>query len=99
MKPSFSNLEVIKFALGMEESGIEFYEEHAKNAKGEVKELFLRLADDERKHASYFQELFDNATSNSDSFGYMFDESVTGFFNEYAKSEGFNREQKTNQLC
>lgn len=94
MKPSFSNLEVIKFALGMEQGGIEFYEEHAKNAPGDVKALFLKLADDERKHAAYFQELFDEAKKNADSFEYMFDESVTGFFNEYAKSEGFNREVK-----
>lgn len=91
MKPSFSNLEVIKFAIGMEESGIDFYVENAKAAKGEVKELFLRLADDERQHAAYFQKLFDESTSDVASFDYMFDESVTGFFNEYAKSEGFNR--------
>lgn len=92
MKPSFTNLEVIKFAIGMEEGGIEFYEEHAKKAKGDVKQLFLKLADDERNHAAYFQKLFDESTSDAGAFDYMFDESVTGFFNEYAKSEGFSRQ-------
>lgn len=92
MKPSFTNLEVLKFALGMETGGIEFYEEHAKTAKGDVKQLFLKLADDERKHAAYFQKLFDESTADAGAFEYMFDEAVTGFFNEYAKSEGFSRE-------
>lgn len=92
MKPSFTNLEVIKFAIGMEEGGVEFYEAYAKKAKGDVRQLFLKLADDERAHASYFQELFDESKKSETAFDYMFDESVTGFFNEYAKSEGFSRE-------
>ncbi len=92
MKPTFSNLEVLQFAISMEESGIVFYEEHAKKAKGEVKELFLKLADDERNHAAYFQDLYDASKKESGAFEYMFDENVTSFFNDYAKAEGFSRD-------
>lgn len=92
MKPSFSNLEVIQFAIGMEESGIEFYENHAKEAKGEVKEVFLKLADDERRHAAIFQKMMDEASVGEANFGYFFEEEVTAFFADYARSEGFSRQ-------
>lgn len=92
MQPTFSNLEVIKFAIGMEESGIEFYNEHAKHAKGDVKELFLRLASDEKQHALVFQKMYDEAAADEGQFGYLFDEEVTGFFQDYARSEGFSRD-------
>lgn len=88
----FSNLEVLKYAVSMEAGGIEFYEEHAATASGEVKALFLKLADDERKHAAYFQKLYDEVEAEQGSFDYMFEEVVTGVFDEYAKSAGFSRE-------
>lgn len=92
MTPQFSNLEILKYAVSMEAGGIEFYEAHAKNAEGDVKALFLKLADDERMHAAYFQKLYNEAEAEEGSFGYMFDEMVTGVFEEYAKSAGFVRE-------
>ncbi len=95
MQPSFSNLEVLKFAVSLESGGIDFYEEHASNAKGEVKQVFLKLADDEKRHAAYFQKLYDSIAKTESNFDYLFDETVTGFFNEFAKSEGFSREVAT----
>ena len=92
MTPQFSNLEILKYAVSMEAGGIDFYEEHAKDAAPEVKALFLKLADDERMHAAYFQKLYDEAEDQEGSFDYMFDETVTGVFEEYAKSAGFVRE-------
>lgn len=92
MTPQFTNLEILKYAVSMEEGGIEFYEEHAKKAKGDVKALFQKLADDERMHAAYFQKLYNEAEAEEGSFSYMFDELVTGVFDEYAKSAGFSRE-------
>ncbi len=92
MKPTFSNLEVLKFAVSLEAGGIDFYEEHAAKASGDVKQIFLKLADDERKHAAYFQKIYDESAVEESNFDYMFDETVTSFFEEYAKSEGFSRE-------
>lgn len=91
MKPSFSNLEVLKFAISLEVGGIEFYEEYAAKASGDVKALFLKLADDERQHAAYFQKLYDESSKKESNFEYMFDETVTSFFESYAKNEGFGR--------
>lgn len=92
MKPSFSNLEVLKFAIGMEDSGIDFYESYAKKATGEIETLFLKLADDERRHSAIFNELLEENMTDGSNFDYMFDESVTSYFESYAKSEGFSRE-------
>ena len=94
MKPSFSNLEVIKFAVGMEDMGIVFYENYAKKSDGEIRTLFLRLADDERRHKAFFQNLLDETTKEAGAFDYMFDESVTSFFEAFAQSAGFSREIK-----
>ena len=93
MKPSFSNLEVLKFAISLEAGGIDFYEDHAKDASGNIKALFLKLADDERKHAAYFQKLYDESVAEEGQFDYMFDETVVSFFDSYAKSEGFSRDE------
>lgn len=92
MQPQFSNLEILQYAVSMEAGGVEFYEEHAKEAEGQVKALFLKLADDERKHAAYFQKLYSQAEKEEGSFDYMFEETVTNVFDEYAKSAGFSRE-------
>lgn len=92
MKPTFSNLEVLKFAVSLESGGIDFYEEYASKASGDIKALFVKLADDERKHAAYFQKLYDESSASESAFEYMFDETVTSFFDSYAKSEGFSRE-------
>lgn len=92
MQPQFSNLEVLQYAVSMEAGGVDFYEEHAKKAEGDIKALFLKLADDERKHAAYFQKLYSQAEKEEGSFDYMFEETVTGVFDEYAKSAGFSRE-------
>lgn len=91
MQAQFSNLEILQFAVSMEAGGVEFYEEHAKEAQGEIKALFLKLADDERKHAATFQKLYNEAEKDEGSFDYMFEETVTGIFDEYAKSAGFSR--------
>ena len=92
MQPNFSNLEILQYAVSMEAGGVDFYEEHAKEAQGDVKALFLKLADDERKHAAYFQKLYNEAEKEEGSFDYMFEETVTGVLDEYAKSAGFSRE-------
>lgn len=94
MQPSFTPLEVLNFAISMEEEGIKFYEKFAKDAKGETKALFLKLADDERQHAAYFTKLYKDAQADNEAFDYLFDAEVNDFFHSYARSEGFNRDSK-----
>lgn len=94
MEPSFTPLEIFSFAISLEEEGVKFYEKFAKIAKGETKELFLKLADDERQHAAYFTKLYKDAQAENETFDYLFDEHVNDFFHAYAKSTGFNRDEQ-----
>lgn len=94
MKPSFTSLEVLNFAISLEEEGIKFYEKFAKKAKGETRELFLKLADDERSHAAYFTKLYKEAQESQEAYDYLFDGDVSDFFHSYAKSEAFSTDPK-----
>lgn len=84
--------EILQLAIHMEEEGKKFYEKYADKADDKVKEVLLKLADDEVKHADYFQQLYDSLESQKDDF--FFEEEVINFFNSYAKSAAFSRELK-----
>jgi rubrerythrin len=54
----FDDLEAVKIATAMEQSGLDFYTRAAeKTADPYVKKMFLRLAGEERQHLTLFEEL------------------------------------------
>lgn len=84
--------EVLQLAISLEEEGVKFYEKYAEKAKGDVKETFLRLALDEVKHGKYFTSLYHDAKEKP-GLDYLFEEEVTAYFKEYAKSAALTREE------
>jgi len=55
MIKEFSVLELLKFAISIEEAGVTFYQELAKMDQSEASKAFmLKLADDEKQHAAVF---------------------------------------------
>jgi rubrerythrin len=54
----FNEIEAVKIAQNMEKHGLEFYRKAAARAKDmATREVFLRLAEDEKKHLARFEEL------------------------------------------
>jgi len=54
----FNEIEAAKIAQNMERHGLDFYREAAARAKDTAtRDLFLRLAEDEKKHLARFEEL------------------------------------------
>ena len=54
----FSEIEAAKIAQNMEKNGIAFYEQAAaKTRNPRVRDLFLQLAEDEKKHLAAFEKL------------------------------------------
>jgi len=54
----FNEIEAAKIAQNMEKHGLEFYQRAAAKAKDTAtRDLFLRLAEDEKKHLARFEEL------------------------------------------
>ncbi|NDL66175.1 ferritin-like domain-containing protein [Anaerotalea alkaliphila] len=94
METNFSELELITLAISMEEEGVKFYTDYAKKTTGELKEILLGLADDEKRHVHIFQKMYDEMKKGQESEEYLFDENVKEYFHSFAKSEAFSREPK-----
>ena len=95
MEKNYNASEILKLAISMEQEGAEFYETYAKKAEIGMKEEFLRLAADERKHEATFKKMYDRIeeTAKDGSTDYLFSEQVNDFFRSFAAGKGFSREQ------
>lgn len=59
-------MQVLAQAILNEVEGYEFYKLAASNSKGESKDAFLQLAEEERKHAEYLRDLSDKLAKSED---------------------------------
>lgn len=89
--------EVIKFAIGLEEEGEQFYRHHAASYAGEVRSIFLKLANDEVEHANFFKGLSSQLEQNEDN-SYLFDQDVTRYLKDLAKETAFSRDIRVSSL-
>ena len=63
---NFNDAEALKIAVNIEEEGLEFYSTLTKNAKDcKVKELFSKLASDEKDHLAHFQKAYNEIISSA----------------------------------
>ncbi|WP_105618705.1 ferritin-like domain-containing protein [Vallitalea okinawensis] len=83
--------EILRFAISIEEEGVGFYNKYSELAKGEVKELMLKLANDEIAHAEVFQKMYEEFAGHDD---YLFTEEVDQYFHSYANHVGFSRRKQ-----
>lgn len=61
---NFNDAEALKIAINIEEEGLEFYSILVKNTKDiKVKEVFSKLASDEKEHLARFQKAYLEITS------------------------------------
>ena len=59
-------LQVLSQAILNEVEGYEFYQLAASQSKGESKDAFLQLAEEEKNHAAYLRELSDKLATSED---------------------------------
>ncbi|GAN33413.1 MAG: hypothetical protein DYG83_05790 [Candidatus Brocadia sp. AMX2] len=61
---NFNDAEALKIAINVEEEGLEFYSILMKNTRdNRVKEIFSKLASDEKEHLAHFQKAYLEITS------------------------------------
>ena len=61
---NFNDAEALKIAMNVEEEGLEFYTTLTKNTKDcTIREVFSKLASDEKEHLSRFQKAYLEITS------------------------------------
>lgn len=92
MNKDFSVLELLKFAISIEEEGVKFYDDLADLNEDEDAKAFMRkLAADEKQHAAVFQKIYDEVATEENVYEYLYDQDIDAMFNDYAKYTAFNR--------
>lgn len=98
MNKEFSALELLKFAISIEEQGVKFYDDLVKLADDqEIKGFMQQLSDDEKQHAAVFQKIYDEVATSENLYDYLYDYDIDILFRDYAEHTAFNREVMVDQ--
>ena len=98
MSISFSGSELINIAIGIERSGIAFYDSMAKSTKNDVaREVFQYLSDMERGHIEVFQNMLSEADKYQ--FAAAGDEEYTAYLQALVDSAVFSEEMITSETA
>lgn len=82
--------DIAKMAIGMEDRGRKFYTAAAEAAENTaIKDVFLRLAEEEKEHKATFEKLFARATAEK-----MFDQETVTYVKALLSSNVFPEEHE-----
>ena len=87
----FNEVEAAKIAQNMEKNGLEFYRKAAARTKDvAVRDLFLKLADDEKGHLARFEELEETLQAERrDQAGYVDDHEIAAYIDRLLQTQVF----------
>jgi len=100
-KAQFNSVEVLEMAKEIEKKGRDFYTFYAeKTDKGDLKELFLRLAGDEKEHYQKFDELSKQAKKEADqNMAYIYNREVSAYLRSLVEFSVFpSREEEEEEF-
>jgi rubrerythrin len=86
--------ELLGIALKIEGAGYSFYKKLAGRTEGERKELFNRLAEQERVHGERFRKILGEFESNEENT--RFDDEVAGYLKSLAEVSVFSEKDADN---
>jgi len=93
MKGQFNALEVMEMAKDIEKRGEKFYLRHAEATENrDLRELFKRLASDERDHFEKFVALSEELREGEEDADYLYDSDVSAYFRDLVEFTIFPRE-------
>jgi rubrerythrin len=97
----FNEIEAVKIGQNMEKNGLAFYEHAAaRTASPTVRALFVRLADDEKKHLATFEQLEDTLQANRrDEAGYEDDPALGAYIDRLLETQVFAAEGAVSRLA
>jgi rubrerythrin len=89
---NFSNLEILKIAMSMEEEGMKFYTNGAKHTSGKLRDFLLHAAGQEKMHNEKFAQLYDDILAKKNDFNdeYLFEPDVTAYFRALVENQIFS---------
>ena len=92
---TFTESEMFKVAMLMEDEGYNFYINGANHTTGKTKEFLLVAAGQEFIHKEKFTKLFNELIANKkDDSEYLFDPLVTEYLRNLIENQAFNKEEK-----
>jgi len=97
----FNEVEAAKIAQNMERNGLSFYQKAADQAKDPAtRDVFLQLAEDEKEHLAYFEELEDKLQDERrDGAGYTDDAEINSYIDRLLKTQVFGDESDVARLA
>lgn len=92
---TFTESEMFKVAMLMEDEGYNFYINGANHTIGKTKEFLLVAAGQEFIHKEKFTKLFNQLIANKQADSeYLFDPLVTEYMKNLIENQAFNKEEK-----
>jgi len=95
----FNSVEVIEMAKDIEKRGLDFYENQAKKTEeGELKDLLLKLAKDEKDHYETFSKMLEKAKELTDTdYDYVYGEDVSAYLRALIEFTVFPSEEEVEE--
>ena len=92
----FNSVEVIEMAKDIEKRGLDFYKKQAKKTEdSELKNLLLKLAEDEQDHYDTFSKMLDKAKELTDTDSdYVYGEDVSAYLRALIEFTVFPSEEE-----
>ncbi len=92
----FNSVEVIEMAKDIEKRGLDFYKKQAKKTEdGKLKDLLLKLAEDEQDHYDTFSKMLDKAKDLTDTDSdYVYGEDVSAYLRALIEFTVFPSEEE-----
>ena len=97
----FNEIEAVKIAQNMEKHGLEFYQKAAAKAKdAATRDVFLGLAEEEKKHLSRFEELEETLQADRrGKKGYADDADLAAYIDRLVETQVFAEEGAVARLA
>ncbi|HQD42210.1 MAG TPA: ferritin family protein [Bacillota bacterium] len=92
-KANFNELELLTIAMALEDQGMKFYQNGAKNTEGQLRQFLLDAAQQEKEHKEVFQGFYDNIVKNKpqNEDDYLFDPEVASYLKALTEKAVFDR--------
>lgn len=95
MANSFSELEMLKIAILMEDEGYKFYKNGANNTKGDLREFLIVAGKQELIHKQKFDKMYKDIESKDEAMAeYLYDDAVSGYLKSLIENQVFKKEEE-----
>ncbi len=92
-KADFNELELLTIAMALEDQGMKFYQNGAKNTEGPLRQFLLDAAQQEKEHKEVFQRFYDDIVKSKphNEDDYLFDPDVASYLKSVAEKAVFDK--------